>query len=163
MIAPAAAGLIVILAGVLGSLAGGPGAGIHAASVTLLFLGAATAAARVVGPLPIRRHQPLQSQPSPVGGGHLVPDLLLARYARRLAGDVHTRLRPQLRRIAADLLASRHGLGLDDRRDAAAIEALVGPEAWDLIRVDRPTPRTPRAAGLGRSELDELLASLERL
>lgn len=163
MIAPAAAALIVLLAGVLGSLAGGPGAGIHAAAATLLFLGAAAAAARVVGPPPIRRYQPLPSPPSPVGAGHLVPDLLLARYARRHAGDVHTRLRPQLRRIAADLLASRYGLGLDDPRHAAAIEALVGRGAWDLIRIDRPAPQKRRAAGLGRAELDELLAGLERL
>lgn len=163
MIAPAGAGLIVLLAGVLGSLSGGPGAGIHAAAVTLLFLGAGAAATRVVGSLPIRQHQPLPSQPSPAGAGHLVPDLLLARYARRHAGDVHTRLRPQLRRIAADLLASRHGLGLDDPRDAREIEALVGREAWDLIRVDRPAPRKQRGAGLDRTELDELLAGLERL
>lgn len=61
------------------------------------------------------------------------------------AFDVHYRLRPHLRRIAAYRLAGR-GVRLDIEPDRA--RALVGPDAWDLIRADRPEPEDRSGRGL---------------
>src|SRR5207245_1621857 len=53
------------------------------------------------------------------------------------AFDVHYRLRPHVRRIAAHRLAAR-GVALDQRPDRA--QALLTAEAWELVRPDRPEP-----------------------
>src|SRR6266404_4315489 len=50
------------------------------------------------------------------------------------AGEVHARLLPQLRDVAAARLADRHDTALTDAHD------LLGDEAWELLRPDRPVP-----------------------
>ncbi len=81
--------------------------------------------------------------------------------ARQSAWDCHRRLRPTLRTVAGGLLADRRALDLDRDVDRAAAE--LGPEAWSLLRPDRPPPADRHAAGIGREELDRVLSSLERL
>jgi hypothetical protein len=76
------------------------------------------------------------------------------------AGDVHWRLRPVLRDIAG---AALHGRGVDLDGEAAAARALLGEEAWELVRADRPRPDDTFAPGVPPAELDRVLAVLEDL
>ena len=76
------------------------------------------------------------------------------------AGDVHQQLRPVLREIAAHRLA-RRGVALEAQPDAAA--ELLGPEAWELVRPDRPRPENPFARGLRAERLAAILDRLEAL
>jgi hypothetical protein len=81
--------------------------------------------------------------------------------ATSTAFDVHLRLRPRLRRIATYLLASRRGIDLDSKPDAA--RELLGERTWELVRPDRPSPTERHAPGLRRAELREVVGALERL
>jgi hypothetical protein len=72
--------------------------------------------------------------------------------------DLHHRLRPQLRQIAAQRLA-RAGVDLD--RDPERAQALVGPDAWELLRPERPEPPR-RSRGTSVAALDRIVADLER-
>jgi hypothetical protein len=72
--------------------------------------------------------------------------------------DVHTRLRPVLVEIAEARLG-RHAVRLD--RDEAEARRLLGPAVWELVRPDRPAPRTRDTPGIRRRELDEILDALE--
>jgi hypothetical protein len=71
----------------------------------------------------------------------------------------HTQLRPLLREIAETRLA-RRGLRLD--RDDEA-QALLGPQAWQLVRPDRPAPPEGRGGGITPRELEAVLDRLEAL
>jgi hypothetical protein len=77
------------------------------------------------------------------------------------AFDVHYRLRPILREIAAQRLATRRGLSLDD--DVGAARAVVGEETWELVRPDRDPPHLRHAPGVQVTELREMVAALERI
>lgn len=77
------------------------------------------------------------------------------------AFDFHVRLRPALREIAAHRLASRRGLDLDAQ--PAAAQAVLGDEAWELLRPDRPPPDDRFAPGIDAAALGELLDTLERI
>jgi hypothetical protein len=81
--------------------------------------------------------------------------------ATETAFEVHYRLRPVLREIAAYRLSSRLGIDLDD--DAEAARRALGPEAWELVRPDRPPP--PDRLGRGRplAELRAVVDALERI
>jgi hypothetical protein len=61
----------------------------------------------------------------------------------------------RVRRLTALHLAA-HGLDAERPADAAAIEALLGPAAWAVLRPDRERPVVPR-------DLAAALQSLERL
>ena len=76
------------------------------------------------------------------------------------AGDLHVRLRPILREIAADGLR-RRGVELDAQPQAA--RALLAPETWELVRPDRPRPDDAFARGLAPARLDAVLDDLEAL
>ena len=76
------------------------------------------------------------------------------------AFDVHYRLRPLLRPIAAAVLLQR-GVGLDDDRERAA--ELLGPEAWELVRPDRPPPADRAARGIPLESAARAVDGLERL
>jgi len=76
------------------------------------------------------------------------------------AHDVHQELRPMLREIAVHRLA-RHGVALDAQPAAAA--ELLGPEAWELVRPDRPRPEDPFARGVRADRLGAILDRLEAL
>ena len=75
------------------------------------------------------------------------------------AFDLHFRLAPRLRSIAAGLLASRRRLTLAADLDAAS--GILGPEAWELVREDRPTPEDRLARGLPTADLRRVVESLE--
>jgi hypothetical protein len=76
------------------------------------------------------------------------------------AGDVHLRLRPILREIAADGLR-RSGVELDAQPRAA--QALLAPDTWELVRPDRPRPDDAFARGLAPARLNAVLDDLEAL
>ncbi|HEY7622239.1 MAG TPA: hypothetical protein VH834_20885 [Solirubrobacteraceae bacterium] len=96
-------------------------------------------------------------------GGGVVGDLEWVRRAvaaASSAGEMHWRLRPVLREVAAAGLARRR---IDLDADPAAARALLAPETWELVRPDRRRPDDPFAPGLGRVELRTVLDDLERL
>jgi hypothetical protein len=76
--------------------------------------------------------------------------------------DLHFRLRPALREVAAHRLSSRRGLDLDS--GSADVRAAVGDELWELVRPERPAP-ADRGFGPGVSpaRLRGLLERLERI
>jgi hypothetical protein len=81
--------------------------------------------------------------------------------ATETAFEVHYRLRPVLREIAAYRLSSRLGIDLDEDTDAA--RRALGPEAWELVRPDRPPPPDRLARGRPLAELRAAVDALERI
>lgn len=79
---------------------------------------------------------------------------------RSSAGDVHQRLRPVLREVAAARLRP-HGVWLD--RSPERARGLLGEELWELVRADCPRPAEPRAPGISFEQLSDAIARLERL
>jgi len=77
------------------------------------------------------------------------------------AFDLHYRLRPRLRRIAAELLAARRGIDLDASPDAA--HRALGDDAWEIVRGDREPPHERFAAGLDIASLRLAVSALEGL
>jgi hypothetical protein len=95
-------------------------------------------------------------RPPPAG----LPEL--DRLARELslgtqsAFDYHFRLRPVLCEIAEARLAAR-GRRLDEA------EAMLGPEAWALVRPDQPPPTDRHAPGADAAVLRRFVEALERI
>jgi len=77
------------------------------------------------------------------------------------AGHLHARLLPILREAASARLAAHHNVELGRRPDAA--HALLGDEAWRLLRPDLPPPEDPNAPGLPLRRIRALVDTLERL
>jgi len=77
------------------------------------------------------------------------------------AGYAHSRLRPHLRALAADLLTWHRGIALDQEPERAA--AALGPVAWSWLRPDRAEPADRDGPGLPLEALGEIIVSLERL
>jgi hypothetical protein len=75
--------------------------------------------------------------------------------------DLHRRLRPLLRQIAAHRLTIRHGVALDAGDGHA--RRLLGDEAWALLRPDRELPDERRGPRLGVHEIEAIVARLEKL
>jgi hypothetical protein len=75
--------------------------------------------------------------------------------------DLHRRLRPLLRQIAAHRLTIRHGVALDAGDGQA--RRLLGDEAWELLRPDRELPDERRGPRLGVHEIEAIVARLEKL
>ena len=109
---------------------------------------------------PLRR--PAAAQPSSSGEATGDRERLdrVVSTATAHAGDLHLRLRPIVREIAADGLR-RRGVELDAQPQAA--QALLAPETWELVRPDRPRPDDPFARGLAPARLDAVLDDLEAL
>jgi len=76
------------------------------------------------------------------------------------AFDLHYRLRPTLREIANERLASR-GLRLDG--GGAAVEEALGDELWELVRRDREPPVRRFASGISRDAARRAIERLEAL
>lgn len=74
------------------------------------------------------------------------------------AFDVHYRLRPHLVRIAAHRLAAR-GVNLDAQADRA--RTLLGPDAWEVVRPDRPEPVDRNARGTDLVRLRRIVEQLD--
>jgi hypothetical protein len=94
------------------------------------------------------------------GAGDLARLDRIVSNATTDAGDLHLRLRPILREIAADGLRHR---GVDLDADPEAAQALLAPETWELVRPDRPRPNDAFAPGLRPAQLDAVLDDLEGL
>ena len=94
-----------------------------------------------------------------------LPDLArierLSSLALSSGFDLHYRLRPILREIAAHRLAARGGLDLDG--DAPAARAALGDGLWELLHAERPRPSARFGEGLDRAQLREIVETLERL
>lgn len=91
------------------------------------------------------------------------PDLARLEREVELAAagsfDLHFRLRPALRDVAAHRLSSRYGLELDS--GAPEVRAALGEELWEIVRPDRRPP-VDRGFGPGLA-LTRLRAALDRL
>jgi hypothetical protein len=94
------------------------------------------------------------------GAGDLARLDRIVSAATTDAGDLHLRLRPILREIAADGLR-RRGVDLDANPEVA--QALLAPDTWELVRPDRPRPDDAFAPGLRPAQLDAVLDDLEGL
>jgi hypothetical protein len=77
------------------------------------------------------------------------------------AFDLHHRLVPRLRTIATGLLASRRRVSLDHDPDEAY--RILGPEMWELVRLDRLPPEDRLARGIRPDELARVVDSLEAI
>ena len=75
--------------------------------------------------------------------------------------ELHYRLRPRLRAIAADRLAANHGLELDG--DSEQSRHLLGEEAWDLLSPDREPPEERFGPGPGVEQLARIVRAVEAL
>jgi hypothetical protein len=78
-------------------------------------------------------------------------------FSLSTAFDFHFRLRPHLVRIAHHRLAAR-GIHLEDQPERA--REVLGEEAWELLRPDRPAPQQRNSPG---PELPRLRRLVERL
>jgi hypothetical protein len=95
------------------------------------------------------------------------PPATLARMEDELAlgvagaFDLHHRLVPRLRPIAAGLLASRRRVSLE--REPEEARRILGEAAWELVRPDRLPPEDRLARGIPAAELARVVDSLERV
>ena len=144
-----------------------PGDAALAVDVWLLVvgtLGLLLAIARTLGSLP--RERPTRLDAAPPGLSRATRPRELAKLEREVglstetAFDAYYRLRPNVRRVAAARLRLR-GVELDAPTGAAA--ALLGPEAWDLVRADRARPRDHDAPGLGLDRIAAIVDAVEAL
>ena len=74
--------------------------------------------------------------------------------------DLHYRLRPILRDVAAERLEQR-GIDLDSGRPV--VQELLGDELFELTAPDREPPKNRLAPGPGVEGLDRTISRLERL
>jgi hypothetical protein len=77
------------------------------------------------------------------------------------AFDLHHRLRPRLRAIAAGVLETRAHVSLDG--DPLRAREVLGNETWSLLRADHPPPEDRLARGLPVDELRRVVESLEEV
>jgi hypothetical protein len=167
-IGPFAVALIAVL-GLAVALVQRPGDRALATDVFLLFVGALALGVLLretgkddrplPGPSPIElalRERPTREE--------RIPELERVERTVGLATqtvfDVHYRLRPLLREVARNRLAPR-GVELDAPDGAA--EALLGPDAWALVRPDLPRPRHHFERGIELEALTRAVDALERL
>lgn len=91
----------------------------------------------------------------------------LARTERELelgianADYAHRRLLRLLQAAAAARLASQHGVEL--ARSPERAHALLGDEAWELLRPDRPAPLDRHGPGIPRAKVVALVEKVESL
>ena len=84
----------------------------------------------------------------------------LVVLGRANAFDLHYRLRPLLRDLAADRLSAGHGVSLDGQPERA--QQLLGEELWELVRVDREVGRRS-GPGVAPAALAGFVQRLEEL
>jgi len=107
---------------------------------------------------PQRRRRGPTSRDSPAMLARLEQEVALGAAG---SFDLHHHLRPRLRTIAAELLTARRRVSLDGNQPEA--RALLGEEAWELVRNDRPRPEDRLARGAPPDVLGRVVTSLERL
>ena len=124
----------------------------------LVAAGALRALVRTLPPL--RRAAPAARSTLGEGTGDREHLDRVVSAATSHAGELHLRLRPILREIAANGLR-RRGVDLDAEPQAA--QELLAPETWELVRPDRPRPGDAFARGLAPARLNAVLDDLEAL
>jgi hypothetical protein len=131
-------------------------AAVAAVGAIATVISVATLTARL--PLAARRpaSRPDRGSRSPPSQLLRIERIVVRSGASRLA--THTQLRPLVLEIAEARLA-RRGVRLDGEE----ARRLLGPQAWDLVRPDRPAPPDDRAPGIAPSELQAVLDRLEAL
>jgi hypothetical protein len=77
------------------------------------------------------------------------------------ADHASRRLLPLLRKAATARIAARHGFELERRPEAA--HALLGDDAWELLRPDRPEPADRHGPGVPQKEIAAVIARIEAL
>ena len=77
------------------------------------------------------------------------------------ADHAHRRLLPLLRATAAARIAARHGFELERRPEAAG--ALLGEDAWELLRPDLPAPEDRHGPGVPRKRVVAVIERVESL
>jgi hypothetical protein len=102
--------------------------------------------------------RPAATAPQPVELLRMERDLELGIAG---AGHAHHRLLPILREAASARLASRHGIELDRRPDAA--RELLGEDVWELLRPDRPEPADRFDPGVPRERVAAAIGRVESL
>jgi hypothetical protein len=75
------------------------------------------------------------------------------------AFDLHHRLAPRLRGVAAGLLLSRRRVSLEREPDEA--RRILGDETWQIVRPDRQPPEDRLARGITPDGLTRVVDSLE--
>lgn len=160
---------VLLTLGLLAALVAVPGRSDLAVRAYVLLLAAFALGqllARLRASLPLRTTSPVDDALRPRARRKVrVPEL--ERIEREVtlglatAFDLHFRLRPTLRRIAAELLQARRGLDLD--ADPEAARRALGEETWQLVRGDREPPPERFAPGLDLGSLRRVVASLEGL
>ena len=83
----------------------------------------------------------------------------LVILAEAAAFDLHYRLRPILREIAAQRLADSRGLSLDG--GGPQVERVLGEGLWALVRPDRPRPESRFDPGVRAQDLRRAIERLE--
>jgi len=131
------------------------------AALTVVAVLVAAGALRALGQTlpPLRRPAPASGSSTGEGTGDREHLDRVVSAATSHAGEVHLRLRPILREIAANGL--RRGVDLDAEPQAA--QELLAPETWELVRPDRPRPDDAFARGLAPARLNAVLDDLEAL
>jgi hypothetical protein len=158
--------MTVVLAIVLLAAPGRSELAVHIYVLIIAAFGLGHLLAALRSTLPPRRHSPfeaaLRQRARPATR---IPEL--ERMEREVslglatAFDLHYRLRPRLRRIAAELLAARRGIELDASPEAA--RRALGDDAWEIVRGDREPPRERFAPGLDIGSLRLAVTALENL
>jgi hypothetical protein len=116
--------------------------------------------------LALRRAYPAEtalSEPSADAPGRAAPPSLTRierEVALGVAGsfDLHFRLVPRLRSLAAGVLRARRNVSLETSPDARAI---LGDEPWELVRPGRPAPENRLGEGVRPEALARALDALE--
>lgn len=158
--------LTLVLGIVLLAAPGRAGLAVHVYVLALAAIGLGHLLAAMRAALPPRRPSPFDAAlHTRTRRPQRIPEL--ERIEREVAlglataFDLHYRLRPRLRRIAAELLAARRGIELDADPDAA--RRALGDDAWEIVRGDREPPRERFAAGLDIASLSTAVSALEAL
>jgi hypothetical protein len=115
------------------------------------------------GPKPGRRFEAALRQRTSATS----PPEELVRMERELvlgsadADHAQRRLLPLMRTAAAARIAARHGFELERRPDEA--RALLGDDAWELLRPDRPEPPDRHGRGVPEAKIAAAIARIEAL
>ena len=115
------------------------------------------------GPKPARRFEAALRERK---NASLPPEELVRMERELVLGSAdavyaHRRFLPLLRSAASARLATRHGIELDRRPDAA--RELLGEDAWELLRPDRPEPADRHGPGVPRARVAALIERIESL
>ena len=123
-------------------------------------LAAALAVRVLVRTLPLVRDRAAPPPPGPDESGDLASLQRRVATGTAHAGELHLRLRPVLREVAAEGLRRR---GVDLDAEPGRARELLAADTWEVVRPDRPRPDDPFAPGLPPKRLDAILDDLEAL